>query len=148
MLYESLRVKLTELRKANKPLEKSVLSVVIGDADTLGAKNNTTPTDDQVEKIIRKVIESNQETITALGCKNDEMRLTLTKENEYLSTLLPKTLSVEEISNYLEPVFNEIKIAKADGAATGIASKYLKGLNIKALGGEVAKAVQKIRSQS
>ena len=65
-LLETLKAKLTEFRKASRPVEMAVLQVVLGEASTAEARSGKKPADDEVEKIIRKVILANDETMVLL----------------------------------------------------------------------------------
>jgi hypothetical protein len=148
-LLETLKGKLTACRKAGKPIEMGVLQVVLGDASMIEARTGKKATDEEVEKLIRKTMLGNTETLTILEQKNmtgHENFAKLTAENAYLATLLPKTLSVDEIVGQLNEVVDAIKGAKNDGQATGVAMKHLKGKQLKVLGDDVSAAVKKLRS--
>jgi len=148
-LLETLKEKLTEYRRAHKPVEMAVLQVVLGDASTLEARSGNKASDEEVEKLIRKTILGNQETLSILeqrGMAGTENHAKLTTENALLQSLLPPSLSVEEIVAALDDVNDAIKAAKNDGQATGIAMKHVKSLKVRAQGDDVAAAVRKIRS--
>ena len=49
---QTLRAKLTESRKAGRPVELSVLQVVLGEAMTAEARAGKPPSDEEVEKIL------------------------------------------------------------------------------------------------
>jgi hypothetical protein len=126
-----------------------VLQVVLGDASTAEARSGKKPTDEEVEKLIRKTMLGNQETLGILeqkGMAGSENHAKLTAENALLQTLLPRTLSVEEITEHLAEVEKVIKDAKNDGQATGAAMKHLKGKQLKVLGDDVSAAVKQMRS--
>lgn len=138
MLYDILKNKLTEVRRANLTVEKNVLSVVLGDCDTYKARHGSI-TDEQVEKIIRKLIENNQDSLTKRA------DCALEQENAFLKTILPKSLSKEEIRVSLNEIIDSIKEAKSTGMATGIAMKFLKSKDLKASGTDVSSLVEEIR---
>src|SRR5262249_46556131 len=99
-LLETLRGKLTECRRAGKPVEMGVLQVVLGDASMIEARTGKKASDEEVEKLIRKTMLGNQETLTILdqkGMTSSDNFAKLTTESAYLSALLPKTLSPDEI---------------------------------------------------
>jgi uncharacterized protein YqeY len=148
-LLETLKAKLTECRRAGKSVEMGVLQVVLGDASTLEARSGKKASDEEVEKLIRKTMLGNQETLGILeqkGMASSENHAKLTAENALLQALLPKTMSVDEIVAALAETADAIKAARNDGQATGIAMKHLKGKQLKVLGDDVALAVKKVRS--
>src|SRR5436305_15263353 len=99
-MLETLKGKLTESRRAGKPVEMGVLQVVLGDASMIEARTGKKASDEEIEKLIRKVILNNRETLTILQQKSmtlSENFAKLTAENAFMGTLLPKTLSADEI---------------------------------------------------
>jgi hypothetical protein len=48
-LLETLKERLTECRRAGKPVEMGVLQVVLGDASTLEARSGKKPADEEIE---------------------------------------------------------------------------------------------------
>jgi uncharacterized protein YqeY len=148
-LLETLRARLTECRRAGKAVEMGVLQVVLGDASMIEARTGKKASDEEVEKLIRKTMLGNQETLGILEQKSmtgSDNFAKLTTENAYLATLLPKTLSVDEIAAQLAEVADAIRGAKNDGQATGVAMKHLKGKQLKVLGEDVSAAVKTLRS--
>jgi uncharacterized protein len=100
--------------------------------------------DEEAAAIVRKLLKSNHET---LGLTADEgQKQTLTQEIQILESLLPKTLSVDEIAQLLAPVAEQLRAAKNSGQATGLAMKHLKSVEANAGGKDVAMAVERIRS--
>lgn len=126
-LLEKFQQDTTAARKAGNKQLVTLLSVVIGEAQSLKfTKGRTTDVqDEEIIKIIRKLVEDNE-----LLIKNG--KTDLIKENEILASLLPKMASVDEIRVALQPVIDEIKAAKSEGQARGIAIKYLKSKDVKA----------------
>ena len=147
-MYDTLKTRLTECRKTGKAVELSVLQVVLGDASMIEARAGHKATDDEVEKIIRKTMLGNQETIVILeqkGLTGGANHTKLSAENVFLQTLLPNTLSVEAIAGHLGEVADALRAAKNDGQATGVAMKHLKPKGLRVLGDDVSAAVKKIR---
>ena len=151
-LVEIIKMQLLEARKAKNEIAKNILSVALGDIQTqagrAGQKGEIT--EQQAEKIIQKLIKSNQETLLAM-VKAESAGATLPveklqKENEILKTLLPKACSREEIKNHLIIVADKLKEAKSDGQATGLAMKELASLEGSKDGKIVAEVVKEIRS--
>ena len=147
-LMDTLKAKLAESRKAQRAVELSVLQVVLGEASQAEARSGTRPSDDEVEKIIRKTILGNQETMALMEQQTgrEEARTRLAAENAFLQALLPATMSVDEVIASLADVADQVKTAKNDGAATGAAMKHLKMKGLKALGDTVSAAVKKLRA--
>jgi hypothetical protein len=147
-LLETLKGKLTECRRAGKPVEMGVLQVVLGDASMIEARSGKKASDEEVEKLIRKTMLGNQETLSILeqkGMTGSDNFAKLKTESAYLAGLLPQTLSVDEIVSSLAEVADAVKGAKNDGQATGVAMKHLKSKQLKVLGDDVAVAVKKLR---
>jgi len=95
------------------------------------------------------VIAGNNETRGELekrGQTTHDAYARLALENGYLEALLPATLDRAAIRRELEPIAAELKAAKADGQATGLAMKHLKQKGLAVDGGEVAAAVKEIRA--
>src|SRR5262245_29859979 len=147
-ILEALKAKLTESRKAGRSADLPVLQVVLGEASMAEARSGRVPNDEEVEKIIRKTILGNQETMGLMKERNmtGEAYTKLEAENALLQTFLPRTLSVAEIVTELAAVADAIKGAKNDGQATGAAMKHLKGKGLKVLGDDVAAAVKQLRA--
>lgn len=120
---------------------QSITKVILGEVD----RANKSLSDNEVISIVKKMIESNKETISYSS--SPDILNKLNHENSYLSTLLPKTLSSNEILESLQPHEPEIKSAKTDGMGTGIAMKYLKSNELSVDGKEVANVVKIMRSQ-
>ena len=147
-MLDTLKTRLTECRKAGKAVEMTVLQVVLGDASMIEARSGKKATDDEIEKLVRKTMLGNQETIAILEQKGQTGGANHTKlsaENVFLQTLLPDTLSSEEIGAHLAVVADALRAAKNDGQATGLAMKHLKPKGLRVLGDDVSVAVKKIR---
>jgi uncharacterized protein YqeY len=147
-MLETLKTQLTQCRRAGKPIEMGVLQVVLGDASMIEARTGKKASDEDVEKLIRKTMLGNQETLGLLeqkGMTGNANHEKLTAENAFLQSLLPQTLSASEIVGQLGEVADALRAAKNDGQATGIAMKHLKGKGLRVLGEDVSAAVKMIR---
>jgi uncharacterized protein YqeY len=147
-MLETLKARLTEYRKKGAAVEMGALQVVLGDASTLEARSGKRPTDEEVEKLIRKTLLGNQETLAILeqkGLVAGGNYAKLKAENAVLQSLLPQTLSVDEIVGQLAEVADAVQAAKNDGQATGVAMKHLKGKGLRVLGEDVTQAVKRLR---
>lgn len=147
-MLETLKARLTAARKAGQTLEMGTLQVILGDASTIEARSGKKATDDEIEKIVRKLVVGNTETIELLkqkGMADNPDVARRTTENLFLTSLLPKSMSVDEIKAALADVAEAIKSAKNDGQATGVAMKHIKSKNLKVQGEDVAAAVRILR---
>ena len=147
-LKDKVREKFEEARKAGNREDKNVLSVILGDISTAEARSGKDVPDADVEKLLRKMVESNTETLAQLKSHHradDPRAPVLEREITFLKSLLPQSLDAEGIVKALEPVREEIVKAKSDGQATGVAMKHLKGLSLNAQGQDVSAAVKAIR---
>src|SRR5262249_49422999 len=136
-LLETLQAKLTEARRAKQTLHMNVLQVLLGDASMIEARTGKKATDDEIDKMIRKLVVGNNETMELLkqkGMSSNPDYAKRTEENAFLTTLLPQMMSVDDIRASLAEVADAIKGAKNDGQATGVAMKHLRSKNLKVQG--------------
>lgn len=162
---ETLRSELLSAMKAKDENKKDVLRVVLGEVETTESRSGVRLPEDKVQAILRKLIESNEETIRLSNPANaslasDETSLSLMivnlrEQNTYLSSLLPKRLTKEEILSKLnEPtastvvVNTDILSAKSEGQAIGLAMKFFKTANLAVDGNLVKEVVIELRNQN
>ena len=143
-LLQQIKQQVLEAMKARDTLTKNVLRVVQGDIELAETRLGKALTEDEEQKIIRKLIKSNQETLAVV--QDDAAKEKLQKEIAILEALLPRTLSVAEIIAALEPVADDVRAAGNDGQATGVAMKHLKPQGLAVDGKDVSEAVKNIRS--
>jgi uncharacterized protein YqeY len=144
-----LQAKLREAIKSRNDLARDLLRVVLGEVSTRRARTGKEPTEEEVQAIVRKVIAGNDETRGELerrGQTGHEAYARLARENAFLQTLLPQTLDREAIRKELEPVAADLREARADGQATGLAMKHLKAKGLVVLSEDVAAVVKDIRA--
>jgi uncharacterized protein YqeY len=130
--------------KAGDVVEKEILRVVRGELDTAESRITGPLSDEEAERIIRKLIKSNEETFA--HSSSEEQKQTLKREVQILTDLLPKLPTEDEIVALLAPVSDAIKAAGNDGQATGVAMKHLKSQNIAVDGKTTTLAVKRLRS--
>ena len=143
MLVDEIKRRITAAMKAGSTVEKEILRLTYGEVQTTEARG-TPMTDEGVAAIVRKLIKSNEETLTATV--DAEARRILAEENVVLASLLPKSMSVADIVAALAPVRDAIKAAGNDGQATGAAMKHLKAGGAVVNGKDVTEAVKQIRA--
>ena len=142
-LLAEIKKQVIDAMKAKDTLTRDVLRVVQGDIEMHHTRTGEHMTDDQAQKVVRKLVKSNQETIAAT---TDAAALEkLNKEITILEALLPRMLGVDEIVAALQPVADDIKAAGNDGQATGVAMKHLKPQGLPVDGKDVSAAVRQIR---
>ena len=144
MLSEEIRTRMKAAMKAGRVVEKEILRVCIGEITTEEARHGTAMEDAGVEKILRKLLKSNRETLAATTDATDKANLE--EECTVLESLLPKQLGEDEVVAALAGVADAIKGAAGDGPAMGIAMKHLKQAGATVDGKTVGAAVRKIRA--
>src|ERR1700730_1414981 len=121
-LNNAVREKFEHARRAGNREEKNLLSVILGDISTAEARTGKEVSDAEVEKLLRKMVESNTETLAQLKAHHraeEPQVAVLEREIALLKSILPQTLDADAIAQALEPVRAEILSAKSDGQATG-----------------------------
>lgn len=143
MLADEMKKRMIEAMKGGRVVERDVLRVAMGEiqaAENRGAQMN----DEEAQKIVRKLIKSNGETLAVSD--RAEIKAKLEEENRVLESLLPKRLGAGEIATALAAIAEDVKAAKSEGQATGVAMKHLKAEGASADGKDVLEAVKRIRS--
>lgn len=140
-LKEKIRTDMITATKSRQENVKNVLKVVLGDISTLEARSGKESPDEEVCKVIKKTLEGIQE---MLKYKSADPGLML--ERDTLTALLPNQLGQSEVLAALIDKTEEIKSAKSDGQATGIAMKFFKEKKLAVDGKDVTEVVKKIRS--
>lgn len=143
-LVETMRARVKEAMKARREVEKTILRVALGEVQSEEVRHNTTLDDAAVEKILRKLVKSNRETIEVTT--DEARRAELTEEVTILESVLPKQMSEDEVVAALAAVADDIRAAKADGPAMGVAMKHLKSTGAAVDGKVVSAAVRKLRA--
>jgi uncharacterized protein YqeY len=143
MLLETIRQRLKEAMKARREVEREILRVALGEIQTEEARG-TAIGDAEVERIVRKLIKSDNETLEATS--DPARQATLREEIAVLESLLPQRLGVDAIVAALRDIEGDIRAAKAEGQAIGVAMKHLKPKGLSVDGKDVAVAVKQLRS--
>ncbi len=144
MLLDTLKARITQAVKEKDETARDVLRLALGEVQTSEARNERPLKDEEVAAILKKLVKSNEETLGLAG--EGERATTLRRENEILSSLLPKAMSPEQIVEALQSQVEAIKAAKADGQAMGVAMKHLKSVGATVEAADVTAAVKRIRS--
>lgn len=143
MLIDEVKKQITQAMRDKDSERRDLLKVVLGELQTAGARLSEALPDAEAERLIRKMVKSNQE-MAELSPKPEVVEKMKT-EIAVLETLLPKTLSVDEIVEALGPVSDAVKAAGNDGQAMGVAMKHLKSSGASVDGKDVGVAVKQVR---
>lgn len=139
-IYEDMKSRVILAMKEKNDVHKNIMRVVLAEIQAQENKYGKVQGDDEkIMNIIRKVVQSNNETLKALQ-KDDTRVSILTEENAVLAGFLPKTLSVDEIREVLA----KEEFPDNEGKAIGVAIRVckLQGLNV--LNSDVATVVKEI----
>ena len=144
-MLDKLKSDLKDAMKSGDSVKKDILRVIIAEVNSLEMTpqylNKGLP-EEQIYKIINKLVQSNTET---LKHSNLERTAILSRENEILNGYLPKQLSLAEIKESLID-FVDLKLAKNEGQAIGLAFKYFKDQGCFVDGKDVKSVVSEIFS--
>lgn len=123
--------------------EKEILRVVLGDV-----QQKHSVSDEQGYNMVRVMVKNNTEKVLPYLAEGDLRRAVLLEENEILATLLPAFLTNDQILVHLvgASLTPNIKDAKSEGQAVGVAMKFFKEKAFPVSGDDVKKVVQQIRS--
>ncbi len=148
MIRDEIQRRIKQAMKDGNVIEKEVLRVALGDIQTAesreGADTKDGGSDATSLAVLRKLVKSVSETLEVT--QDPGAKATLAQEITVLKSLIPGTLSVDQILLELAPVAGSLKAAPSDGAATGIAMKTLKAKGAEVSGKDVTEAVKKLRS--
>jgi uncharacterized protein len=145
MLVDDIKQRITTAMKSGDTVARDILRLALGEIQTAEARKNATASEEEAVAAVRKLIKSNEETLSLLG-KEGTREEALRKEIEVLAGLLPKQLSVDDIVAALTAQHDTIASAKNDGQATGIAMKHLKASGLSSVSGtDVTAAVRVLR---
>jgi uncharacterized protein len=144
MLTETIRARMKAAMKAHKTVEKEILRVCLGEITTEEGRHGEAMKDAAVEKILRKLLKSNLETLKST--EDAAQKAELEEENAILDSLLPKQLDEVAVLAALGEVADAIKAAPGDGPAIGIAMKHFKQSGAEVDGKTVSAAVRKLRA--
>ena len=127
--------------------EKSILKTILGEIEQkkTGVQFGKPLADEVCHNIVKKTIQGNNETLGYLP-EGDNRRTLYLEENEIMQSLLPAYWSVEQIRSVLPA--EDVKAAKSEGQAIGLAMKTLKGLNAMVENDTVRSVVVELRKVS
>jgi uncharacterized protein len=142
MLLDRIKDDIRKAMFAKDDNRKNILRVVVGEVQRKSFVRGTT--EDDIYKVIRKLIEGNNETLKFM--LPSDVKSMLCEENEILNSYLPRLWDQEKIEAFFHgDLSKQIKDAKSEGMAIGIAMKALKTDNAPVDGKDVKLVVQRIR---
>lgn len=146
-LLDKIKSEMTIAMKERQKIRRDILRFVISESNILAVRQNKPVTEDQVVKVIAKIIEKNEESIGYLSKTPEDFRYeNLKEENSVLTSLMPKSMSLEETVVILSEI-KDIKTVEKEGMAIGLAMKFLKESGRKDFDNKtVNEAVKRIRS--
>ncbi len=145
MLIDEIKARMTRAMRERDEVVRNILGLAVGEIQTAEARANRALGDDEATAVVRKLLKSNEETLALTGA-DDARGAALRREIEVLASLLPKSMSVEQIAEALAPVADPIRAAKSDGQAMGVAMKHLKAAGAVVGAPDVQQAVKRVRS--
>lgn len=144
MLIDELRKRALTAAKAKDTVATTIYRLAISEVQTLEARAGGTLAEADALATVRKLVKSNEETLTATT--DADKRAVLEREIGLLRELLPSGPSAADVTAALAPVVDAIRAAGNDGAATGVAMKHLKSQGVAADGQTVSAVVRSLRS--
>lgn len=125
-IFEKIQQDRKELRKdPESTLAFSVLTLVVGEVETITKRDGSKPTDDKMISIIKKLIKSNNEVI-ALSEQSQSNKFV--KENEILSSYIPVEMSREKLLQVIESIKETNLGAIMKNLNSNYAGKFDRGL--------------------
>jgi len=149
MLEDTIREQIKQAMRDRDEIARDILKLALGEVTSARAVGDVS--EEQAAKLIRKIVEANHESIAALQSRggDDDRIARLQREIEVLEALLPKQWSADDVEQFLRneaAVLDQIRGAKADGQAMGVAMKTLKARGAPVDGKVVGEVVRKLRA--
>lgn len=124
-LHDELKARVAAAMKSGDGPTGDTLRTVLGEAGMEAVRRKSEVTDDVVLGVIRKTVTGLKETIP-LAKKDGRDTAHSEAELRLLESLLPKAWDRQAIDDALAPHRDELRAAKSDGQAMGVAMKVLK----------------------
>ena len=143
MSFEAkIRTEITSTPFSDKE-RRNILKVVLGEIQRIPPTMKTT--DEAGYKVVKDMIKANEELMRLKPVESDGHQK-LAAENLILRPLLPAYWSAEESQAFLVKEGLDLKTAKGEGPAVGMAMKSLKAVNAPVEGETVKKVVAALRT--
>jgi uncharacterized protein YqeY len=156
-LFDTIRSEILTATKNGDEVTKNIFKVVLSAISMIESSKHRVPigakvSDVEIGTIVKETLEGVNKTLTFLKESDRDYpkycseRATLTAFME-LVPKEPENLPKEAVVAALSGLVDEIKAAKSDGAATGIAMKLVKAEKLLTTGAMVSEIVKEIRTQ-
>jgi len=162
MIKEEIKKQRIQAMKDREVIKKSILTVALGEIELVETREGSI-TEERCQKILRKMIENNDQTIEVLGeppfvdqtmDKEFEKFFTLVAEKNILGSFLPQLWTEEQIKEYIKKADdaqsvapNRIDTMDNMGKAIGQAMRLFKENKISVNGKDVATVVKELREE-
>lgn len=148
MIEQTIRQYIKQAMRDRDTVARDVLKLALGEVTSARAVGDVS--EEQAIKLVRKIVESNHESIAALESRGGDDRIAnLRRENQVLEALLPKQWPAADVERFLRndaAVRDQIRGAQADGQAIGAAMKALKAHGAPVDGKVVGDVVRRLRT--
>src|SRR4051794_33573417 len=124
-LHDELKARVNAAMKSGDARTRDTLRTVLGEAQAEAVRRKGEATDEVVLGVVKKAVAGLKETIP-LAKKDGRDTAQQEAELVLLEALLPKAWDKDAIAAVLAPLRDELRAAKNDGQAMGVAMKTLK----------------------
>ncbi|HXN32900.1 MAG TPA: GatB/YqeY domain-containing protein [Polyangiaceae bacterium] len=142
-MVDDIKAMMTRARREKDDVARNVLGLALGEIQTAEARANRPLRDEETVAVVRKLLKSNEETLSLASEASGAEALR--HEIEVLSALLPAAPSPEAIESAIAPVADAVRAARSEGQAMGVAMKHLKTTQTTADAPSVLEAIRKLR---
>jgi uncharacterized protein YqeY len=125
-LHDDLKARVTAAVKGGDAITRDALRTVLGEAQAEAVRRKAEVTDEVVLGVVKKAVTGLKETIP-LARKGGRDTARQEAELALLETLLPRSWDRAAVAAALTAIRDDLRAAKNDGQALGLAMKALKG---------------------
>jgi len=144
-LQDDLQARVTAAMKGGDHATRDTLRTVLGEAKMEAVRRKGEVSDEMILAVVRKAVTGLKETIP-LARKDGRDTAQQEAELALLEALLPRAWDREAIASALAPQRDELRAAKSDGQAMGVAMKVLKAQGATTIPDDVKAVVAAARS--
>jgi len=144
-LKDELKVQIRKATLAKDTFTNSILKVILGEIELAESRKGSI-TEQESQKIVSKLVESNKETLAVMKTTDARYQV-LVDENTLMETLIPKSLNKEEVMEMIksdEELYNNILSSNHAGKSIGAAMKLFKANGTTINGKDVSACVMEI----
>ena len=144
-LKDELKVQIRKATLAKDTFTNSILKVILGEIELAESRKGSI-TEQESQKIVSKLVESNKETLAVMKTTDARYQV-LVDENTLMETLIPKSLNKAEVMEIIKSdkeLYNTILSSNHAGKSIGAAMKLFKMNGSIVNGKDVSACVMKI----